>query len=304
MSFKENAIVKMANAKFYIKKNSPEILVGAGIATLIGSLVYTVIGTLNTGVEVTNAVCELDEIENDDSLMEEERRKKKHGIYIHAGLNIARNYAPAVTLATVSAGCLIGSNAIMRRRAFSLAAAYSALDTTFSDYRTRVINEYGEDVDKKMRYGLTTKEVEVEQVDDETGEVVKTKATVTEAAESATNIWYKHQYELSDGTVIVNPNWQPNKDLNATFVLAQIAWFNGCLSRGEHVWQDDIYKELGIPVDGYRQEAHVLGWTPDKNGEKYIKCRLYNKEESGEFISNDDGDLLLAFNPDGMLYYK
>lgn len=304
MSFKENAIVKMANAKFYIKKNSPEILVGAGIATLIGSLVYTVIGTLNTGVEVTNAVCELDEVENDDSLMEEERRKKKHGIYIHAGLNIARNYAPAVTLATVSAGCLIGSNAIMRRRAFSLAAAYSALDSTFSDYRTRVIDEYGEDVDKKMRYGLTTKEVEVEQVDEETGEVVKTKATVTEAAESATNIWYKHQYELPDGTVIVNPNWQPDKNLNATFVLAQLAWFNGRLSRGEHVWLDDIYNELGIPVDGYRQEAHVLGWTPDKNGEKYIKCRLYNDEESGDFISNDDGDILLSFNPDGILYYK
>ena len=304
MSFKENAIVKMANAKFYIKKNSPEILVGAGIATLIGSLVYTVIGTLHTGVEVTNAVCELDEVENDDSLMEEERRKKKHGIYIHAGLNIARNYAPAITLATVSAGCLIGSNAIMRRRAFSLAAAYSALDTTFSDYRTRVIDEYGEDVDKKMRYGLTTKEVEVEQVDEETGEVVKTKATVTEADESATTVWYKRQYELSDGTVVVNPNWQPDKGLNATFVLAQIAWFNGRLSRGEHVWQDDIYKALGIPVDGYRQEAHVLGWTPDKNGEKYIKCRLYNDEESGDFISNDDGDLLLAFNPDGMLYYK
>ena len=183
MSFKENTIVKMANAKFYIKKNSPEILVGAGIATLIGSLVYTVIGTLNTGGDVTNAVCEIDEVESDDSLMEEERRKKKHGIYIHAGLNIARNYAPAVTLATVSAGCLIGSNAIMRRRAFSLAAAYSALDATFSDYRTRVIDEYGEDVDKKMRYGLTTKEVEVEQVDEETGEVVKTKATITEAAE-------------------------------------------------------------------------------------------------------------------------
>lgn len=304
MSFKENAIVKMANAKFYIKKNSPEILVGAGIATLIGSLVYTVIGTLNTGVEVTNAVCELDEVENDDSLMEEERRKKKHGIYIHAGLNIARNYAPAVTLATVSAGCLIGSNAIMRRRAFSLAAAYSALDSTFSDYRTRVIDEYGEDVDKKMRYGLTTKEVEVEQIDEETGEVVKTTSTVTEAAESATNIWYKRQYELSDGTVIVNPNWQPDKGLNATFVLAQIAWFNGRLSRGEHVWLDDIYNELGIPVDGYRQEAHVLGWTPDKNGEKYIKCRLYNKEESGDFISNDDGDILLSFNPDGILYYK
>ena len=304
MSFKENAIVKMANAKFYIKKNSPEILVGAGIATLIGSLVYTVIGTLNTGVEVTNAVCELDEVENDDSLMEEERRKKKHGIYIHAGLNIARNYAPAITLATVSAGCLIGSNAIMRRRAFSLAAAYSALDTTFSDYRTRIIDEYGEDVDKKMRYGLTTKEVEVEQVDEETGEVVKTKATVTEADESATTVWYKRQYELSDGTVVVKPNWQPDKGLNATFVLAQIAWFNGRLSRGEHVWQDDIYKALGIPVDGYRQEAHVLGWTPDKNGEKYIKCRLYNDDESGDFISNDDGDLLLAFNPDGMLYYK
>lgn len=304
MSFKENAIVKMANAKFYIKKNSPEILVGAGIATLIGSLVYTVIGTLNTGVEVTNAVCELDEVENDDSLMEEERRKKKHGIYIHAGLNIARNYAPAITLATVSAGCLIGSNAIMRRRAFSLAAAYSALDTTFSDYRTRVIDEYGEDVDKKMRYGLTTKEVEVEQVDEDTGEVVKTKATVTEADESATTVWYKRQYELSDGTVVVNPNWQPDKGLNATFVLAQIAWFNGRLSRGEHVWQDDIYNALGIPVDGYRQEAHVLGWTPDKNGEKYIKCRLYNDEESGDFISNDDGDLLLSFNPDGILYYK
>ena len=48
----------------------------------------------------------------------------------------------------------------------------------------------------------------------------------------------------------------------------------------------------------------MLGWTPDKNGEKYIKCRLYNDEESGDFISNDDGDLLLSFNPDGILYYK
>lgn len=303
MSFKENALIKMANAKFYIKKNSAEILVGAGIATLIGSLAYTIIGTLDTGVEITNTVNELDEVKNDDSLMEEERRKKRQGIYIHAGLNIARNYAPAATLAMASAGCLIGSNAIMRRRAFSLAAAYSALDATFSDYRTRVIDEYGDEVDKKMRYGLTTKEIEVEQVDEETGEVVKTKATVTEADESATTVWYKRQYELSDGTVIVNPNWQSNKDLNATFVLAQIAWFNGCLSRGEHVWMDDIFKELGIPVDGYRQEAHMLGWTPGDEVEKYIKCKLYNKEESGEFISNDDGDILLAFNPDGMLYY-
>ena len=304
MSFKENAIVKMANAKFYIKKNSAEILVGAGIATLLGSLVYTVIGTLDTGVEVTNAVSELDKVENDDSLMEEERSKKKREVYIHAGLNITRNYVPAIALATMSAGCLIGSNAIMRRRVLGIAAAYSALDATFTDYRAKVIDEYGDDVDKKLRYGITTKEVEVEKIDEETGEVVKAKKTVTEAEESATTIWYKRQYELSDGTIIVNPNWQPNKDLNATFVLAQIAWFNGRLSRGEHVWMDDVYKELGIPVDKHRQEAHVLGWTPDNDVEKYIRCKMYNKDDSGEFIANEDGDILLAFNPDGMLYYN
>ena len=38
--------------------------------------------------------------------------------------------------------------------------------------------------------------------------------------------------------------------------------------------------------------------------EKYITCNSYNTELEAEFITNADGDLLLEFNPDGMLYYN
>ena len=303
MPFKQTLVKAVADSKFYVRKNSPEILMGAGLACLVGSIAYTVVGTLNAGVEIADMVEDIDELDS-RNIADKDQKKEKRTIYISSGINIARDYVPAIVLATASAACLIGSNTIMRHRALSIAAAYSALDVAFSDYRKRVIEEYGVDVDRSLRYGLKNKEIDVEHIDDETGEVTHTTEKVVEKDDSPTNVWYQHQYELPDGSVIVNPNWCANRDLNATYIKAQMAWFNGCLSRGEHVWLDDIYKALGIPVDGYRPETHMLGWTPSKDQEKYISCNSYNTELDEEFIYDEDGDILLEFNPDGILYYN
>ena len=58
----------------------------------------------------------------------------------------------------------------LKKRNIALAAAYTTIDTTFKDYRERVIERFGEEVDKQLKYGIKAVEVE-KDIEDEDGEI-------------------------------------------------------------------------------------------------------------------------------------
>ena len=80
--------------------------------------------------------------------------------YTQTAMKIAKLYAPAVILGSASLGCLLASNDILRKRNAALSAAYMTVDKSFKEYRSRVAERFGEEVEKEIRYNIKAMEVE------------------------------------------------------------------------------------------------------------------------------------------------
>lgn len=296
MKFNDNLVRNFNALKFKVEKNSPEILIGLGIAAFVGTVAFTVKGTMKASEEL------IDSEDISDDASDEQKRTKA----LATAGTLTRAYLPAVICGTASIGCFVYSNALMRRRVISVAAAYTALDAGFEEYRKRVIDKYGELEDQAFKYGVEYKKVKKTETDPETGK--KTKSTeivpVIDGC-SPFGVYFKGEYDIAKtGKTVKNLNWQTNELFNLTFIKAQCNWFNDRLSRGERVYLSEVLKELGIPEDDY-PDARTIGWLPKSDSnDGYIRFNAYNPNGSDEFFVTEDGAILLDFNTDGVILYK
>lgn len=56
-------------------------------------------------------------------------------VYTQTALKVAKVYAPAIILGGLSITAILTSNNILRKRNIALAAAYTAVDKSFKEYR-------------------------------------------------------------------------------------------------------------------------------------------------------------------------
>lgn len=300
MKFSDNFIRNFNKLKFSAEKNGPELLIGIGIAMFGATVYHTVRGTV-TASEALSSIPETSDTNEDDIVPQTSSQK------LSTVCTVAKAYTPAVICGSVAIASFLGSNHMLRDRALSVAAAYATLETGFSEYRKRVVEKYGDDIDREIKYGIVQKKVKTTEVDPETGK--KTKKT--ETVETIENcgpfgVYFKKSYNVKKtGKTIVNPNWQNNELFNLTFINAQLAWFNSRLALGERVYLSEVFEILGIPVDDY-PDSRVVGWLP-KNGENsdnYIRFNAYEPPYSKDYIVNSDCEVLLDFNTDGVILYK
>ena len=171
---------------FGLQKKSPEILVGVGIVGAIASAVLACKATTKAGAiveESKNSLADIREAKENgvtkagESYSEEDHKKDLAIAYVQTGVKFAKLYAPAVMLGAASIASILASHNIMKKRNVALAAAYAAVDKSFKDYRDRVIERFGEQVEKELRYNIKAKEIETTVVD-ENGKEKKVKETV------------------------------------------------------------------------------------------------------------------------------
>ena len=145
-----------------LKKYSPEILVVSGVIGGVASAVLACKETSKVSDILTDAKEQIDTIkhvvENNEDYSDEDGKKALTLTYAKAGLQIAKNYAPAITLGTLSITSILAGYGILRKRYVATAAAYTILDKNFKDYRSRVIDRFGEQLDKELRYNIKAKE--------------------------------------------------------------------------------------------------------------------------------------------------
>lgn len=300
MKFNDNFIRNFNRLKFSAEKNSPEILIGIGLAAFGATVYYTVKGTM-TASEALSCLPEASDT------TEIEITSQKGSQRLSEVSTVVKAYTPAVICGSVAIASFLGSNHMLRNRALSIAAAYATLETGFSEYRKRVVEKYGDDIDRELKYGIIQKKVKTTETDPETGK--KTKKT--ETVETVENcgpfgVYFKKSYAVKKtGKTIVNPNWQNNELFNLTFINAQLAWFNDRLALGERVYLSEVFEILGIPVDDY-PDSRVVGWLPkkDENSDNYIRFNAYEPPYSKNYVVNSDGEVLLDFNTDGVILYK
>ena len=124
------------------RKASPEIMLICGIGAGIAALVTTVSATrkMDDDDEIRDIDAELAEIEKElKETTDKEGRKALKGKalkrYIRMAKRLLKHYALPIVLAILSLLLILGSHGILKTRYIQTAAAYTALDASFKDYR-------------------------------------------------------------------------------------------------------------------------------------------------------------------------
>lgn len=280
----------MSRNALRIQNASPELLLAAGVVGTVASTVLACRSTLkvNSILEERKRDLKVARAMEDPEYSEQDRSRDITLIYVQSTVKMIKLYAPAAILGVVSISTLIASNRILKGRNVALAAAYSALDRGFKEYRARVIDKYGEDEDRYLRYG--TQKVQI--TDPETGK----KRTVTRAGPDAESIYARFFDEGSS-------SWNKDPQYNFIFLQAQQNYWNDKLKARGHVFLNEVYDELGLQ---HSKEGAVVGWVwnpDDPTRDNFIDFGVFNDtKKARDFVLGFEGSILLDFNVDGMIY--
>ena len=291
-------------AEFTIKKNSPEILLGAGIVGFVGTVVLACRATCRADevlefhrkkikdIEDAKEIADADP-EGEMSYDIEIYRQDKAIRYLKTTGNLAKLYAPTVAVGTLSLACILTSRNIMQKRYLGVVAAYNGLSAAFEEYRKRVRDEYGEGLDKHFRYGTTYEELPVY---DENGKKTKEKEQV-EKTDTGMVMPTDDSCRFFDSS---NPNWDKNPTFSMMWLRGQQNILNDILHTRGHVFLNEVYDALGFP---HTPQGAVLGWI-DGEGDNCIDFGLYdqNKENVRRFVNGVDNVIMLEFNHDGVIW--
>ena len=172
------------NVSFKMKKHSPEILMVAGVAGVVVSAVMACKATLKVDAIMDETKEKMDKIhkaeedgvtESGEDYFVEDAKKDTAIVYAQTGFKLVKTYAPAVAIGTLSIASILASNNILRKRNVALAAAYATVDKSFKEYRNRVIEKFGQEVDRELKYNIKAEKVPTIEVDEETGKEKKVK---------------------------------------------------------------------------------------------------------------------------------
>lgn len=289
-----------SKAVMKLKKHSPEILVVAGIAGTVVSAVLACKATTKVAEILDETKGTLDTIHegmetgaiNGQEYTTEDGKKDTVVVYAQTGVKLAKLYGPAIILGTLSITSILASNNILRKRNVALGAAYAAIDKSFKEYRGRVIERFGEQVDTELKYGIKAKKFEEIEVDPETGKEKKVKKTVMVADPNLQSDYAVYFDSKSR-------NYETNPDYNRMFLKAQQAFANDKLQTRGHLFLNEVLDDLDLPRTPAGQ---IVGWTKD-GPDGYVNFRIVEVERETEDGRHEPA-LLLDFNVEGNIWEK
>lgn len=286
---------------FQLKKHSPEILVVAGVVGAVTSAVMACKATTKVHDILEDTKTKVDQVHevlaNDDIPEEkysvEDSKKDLAIIYAQTGFEFIKLYGPSVALGVLSITAILTSNNILRKRNLALAAAYTTIDRSFKEYRGRVVERFGKDLDHELKHNIKAKEIEETVTNEDGTEITETK-TVDVANPTEHSDYARFFDEACSG-------WTKDPELNLMFLKRQQSYANDLLQRRGYLFLNEVYDMLGIPRT---KAGQVVGWVYDENcpvGDNYVDFGIYDmhREKCRDFVNGYERTILLDFNPDG-----
>ena len=286
---------------FKFKKHSPEILAVTGVVGIVTSAVMACKATTKVNDIVNEAKETVDKIHESvgkglhtsdgEEYTEEVAKKDLTIVYAQTGLKFVKLYGSSVALGIVSIACLLGSNHILRKRNLALAAALTNVATSFKEYRGRLVDRFGKDVDRELRFGIKAKEVEETVVDKDGNETTVTKTVEVVDPNTAHSLY---SIVFCEG----NTGWTRNAELNKVFLIQQQNWANDKLKMNGVLTLNEVYDMVGAPRTAYGQIAGWV-WTEDGTiGDNFVDFGLFdvNNEKACDFINGREKSIILDFN--------
>lgn len=293
---------------FGIKKYSPTLLIIGGVSGVVGATVLACRATTKLEAVKTKhktTVAEIHKAAEDGVLCDgsaytqEDANKDLFITYVHTGVDFVKMYGPAVLLGGLSIAAILTSHRIMTKRNVALAAAYATVDRSFKEYRGRVIERFGEELDKELKYNIKTKEVEERTVDENTGdEYVETK-TVQTVNNSLGSQYAKFFDENCKG-------WTRNPEANKLFLLKQQSYANRQLELKGYLLLNEVYEMLGLPKT---LAGSSVGWlydSKDKYADNFVDFGIFDihRESTRDFINGYNQSVMIDPNVQGYILDK
>lgn len=286
---------------FNLKKSSPEILMIVGVAGFAVTVVKACKATIKAEEIINEAKETMDKIhecEENEDLSEEEYSEKqaaedKTTLMMQTGVKLAKLYAPAIIIGTASVACFVGSHNILSKRNVALAAAYATIDKSYKDYRGRVVERFGEGLDKELKYNIKAEKIK-EKVVDENGKEKEIVRTVNSVKAS----------DLGDYARIYDSGcvgWEKDPETNMMFLKAQEQYANDLLRSRGHLFLNEVYDMLGFERT---KAGQVVGWVykyDNAEGDNYVDFGIFNlnDEANRRFVNGLEPSIILDFNCDG-----
>lgn len=306
----KNDIMKSASRSlnkigFKLKKHSPEILAVAGVVGVVASGVMACKATLKVNAILDESKANTDKIHEaavngitqaGEIYTAEDAKKDLMISNVQTTVKVAKLYAPAVILGTLSITSMLASNHILRKRNLGLAAAYATVDRGFKEYRGRVIERFGKELDKELKYNIKSQEIEETTVD-ENGKEKKVKTIVETATVSERSCYSR----IFDETC---PNWEKNAEYNNMFLRQTQKFLNQRLQEKGHMFLNEVYEAIGFEKS---QQGQIVGWIYDPEDptcSNYIDFGIddIHDENKRLFVNGHERSIILDFNPDGDIF--
>ena len=305
-NFKENASRLANKLIFKTKKHSPEILMVVGAVSIVTGTVKACQATLKFQDVLTETSDTIDkihevadgvangtvEIKEGETYTKDDMNKDLTIVYIQTAVKTVKLYAPAFILIGGGLGCMFGSHIIMRKRNAAAVAAYTAVTQAFNEYKNRVKERFGEEVEREISTGVKAVEVD-------TGEVDENGNPKTETIKVADNNASPYALLYND----TNRNWTDDADYNHMFLKQAQNLANLRLKKKGYLFLSEVYEMLGEKAT---KVGNFAGWIYDPKNpsiDSYVDFGLYDGDhvDYDELFSNG---IWLNFNVDGNIINK
>ena len=288
-----------SKCKMKVTKHSPEILVIGGIVGTVAAAVMACKATtkvdsiMQEKKEKLSAIRNCTEDTDIEEYTQEDAKKDTVIVYVQTGMKLVKLYSPAVMLGLLSITSILASNNILRKRNIALTAAYSAVHKGFKEYRSRVVERFGDAVDKELRYDIKAHKIE-ETVTDDNGREISMEKTVDIA----------HPDVISEYARFFDEScayWEKDSEYNLYFLKSRQQLANDMLVSRGYLFLNEVYDMLGIPKT---KAGQIVGWVYDEKnpvGDNYVDFGIYdiNREKARDFVNGYERVILLDFNVDG-----
>lgn len=286
---------------FKIKKASPEIMVVAGVIGVVTSTVMACKATTKVNDILEETRKQVDDVHNvldSDVITEEEynnddAKKDLAIIYTQTGVKLIKLYAPSVIVGALSITGILASHKILKKRNVALTAAYATIDRSFKEYRGRVVERFGKELDRELRYNIKAQEIEEKTVDKDGNETVE-KKTISVVDP---NMYSDYARIFDNGSM----GWTKDPEYNLMFLKLQQNQANDRLRAQGYLFLNDVYDMLGIPRT---KAGQIVGWIYDKEnpvGDNFVDFGIYDiyNEKACDFVNGRERSIVLDFNVDG-----
>ena len=198
----------LKGAEKALKKHSPEILTGIGIAGMIATTI--------SAVKATPKALRL--------IDEKEIQENKRLTTAEVVLTTWKCYIPAAVTGALSVACLIGASAVSLKRNAALATAYTISETALKDYREKAVEVVGEKKEQAIRDAIAKDKLAGNPVDDK--QIVMTGSGDTLCYDVLSGRYFKSDIEKIRKAI---------NDLNRDMLSEQYVSLN------------DLYYAIGLP---------------------------------------------------------